>query len=156
MRAKWYLIVGAMVLMNCVRAWGQEAPVHAPFTLVKEESGAMWLMNSVTGSLRFCKSEPSKVSVKCSDWIGPGPGQPGGSVVYATISVNCGSKTYELSTGNNSGACTTDTGPDGNTGGKCGDNAGNTSSVTCHKDGTGACSAAIRGAARSKRNKSAM
>ena len=65
-------------------------------------------------------------------------GTPG--VVYASTTVNCKSgKSFEISTGNNSGSCTIKESEGTVTGGSCTDGA-NESSASCNKnEGVGAC-----------------
>lgn len=66
----------------------------------------------------------------------PLPPKPG--VVYATTSLNCGSKSYNLSTGNGKGECLVDFQSDGKTprGATCNDGKGNYASAYC---GMGGC-----------------
>lgn len=60
-------------------------------------------------------------------------------VAYASVSVKCGGDVYTVTTGNNSGKCSSSTGPGGAVeSATCDDGQGNGASVSC-KNGVGAC-----------------
>ena len=106
--------------------------------VVRSDGDNAWVLNSVTGALRLCRSrQPGDAGIDCSNWSGP--------QMYATISVDCGGKTFKLSTGTKHTKCVTDVdGQGAPIGGRCSDGSGNAAVVTC-AGGTGACSSTKAG-----------
>jgi hypothetical protein len=119
------------------------------FTVILEQMGSSWLVISPAGNVRYCKLTDNKL--QCSNWsdaasqtVNAGASGAGPSGAVAKISVTCGGKTYEISTGNIEGNCSTSAGQsDG--GGLCTDGKGNTGAVSCNKNGSGACTASGSG-----------
>lgn len=136
----WYLIFAASVE---AQQWPMSPEVG--FTIAKEEPRGVWILNGSTGSVRFCKSAAPVSLPVCSNWSVPAETAPAPGLA----SVNCGKRTYDLSTGTSTGSCSTSTGrlppgPGGqNTQASCIDAKGNTASVNCDNvSGLGSCATA--------------
>ncbi len=95
--------------------------VLAVFTAVSEAPAAGKLQRQ-----RKCKNEDDKRP--------PGSFVTRTRVQYAKISVTCGSNTYTLDTGNNSGECSVST-----VGGSCDDGKGNSAALNCQDFPTNPC-----------------
>lgn len=130
------------------QAWHTRSEIN--FTIAKEEPRGVWILNSSTGSVRFCKSAAPNALPVCSKWSDPAETASG----LGLASVNCGKRTYNLSTGTSTGNCSTSGSPAAgncgpNTQASCTDPKGNAATVNCD-DGTGlgSCTTAGSGSCR--------
>lgn len=145
-------VIAFTLIASAIPATAQDVGKGGAFGVATDKQGSAWIVNDETGSVRFCR--PNGSTLLCSDWSRPvvsgDDAAPG--VIAATISVNCGANTYELTTGTDQGACNTDTKPGGNTGGSCGKDGKNTANVSCNSSGSGACSATGSGKCTEQKN----
>jgi hypothetical protein len=142
------IIEAHRAMLTTMKRWQSKDEPSQSEVLGSTGGGARILVRNGLAEIQV-KCAESDTTRQCVDVIRPIISQPGGggSTIYATTSIKCGSTIYEVSTGNNAGNCSVagpENGPRESAGCNDAPSGGNSASANCQTGcgattGSGSC-----------------